>query len=281
MTKSINKKMSIKNLEKYLKKPMIYSKGNAEMWTDPYISKHLLSSHLNQDVDAASRTYKKIDKTVDWLSGLLETDDANIMDLGCGPGLYTQRLAKKGYRVTGVDFSKYSIDYAIKQATKSNLNITYHNNNYLSYEFKEKYDLIYMIFCDFGVLSFAERKILVTHIYNALKPGGIFVFDAYNESMIKSKSFMQDFEYEQSGFWTHVPYLCLNQSFHYQENKVILDQHIVLTDEGDPKVYRFYNQYMSIKDVNQYFLPFGFSSIKAYENVVDDSEIMFYSMSKI
>jgi 2-polyprenyl-3-methyl-5-hydroxy-6-metoxy-1,4-benzoquinol methylase len=281
MFKWINRKMNIKNLEKYLNKPIIYTNGNAQMWTDPYISKHLLDAHLNQSVDAASRNFKDIDQTVDWLSNMIKNPNASILDLGCGPGLYTQRFAKKGYQVTGVDFSETSIQYAKEQASKNNLNILYNQSNYLSYEFNEKYDLIYMIYCDFAVLSFAERKILVNNIFNALKPNGLFVFDAYNESFLKTKTFDKDFEYDESGFWTDKPYLCLNQSYHYKEHKVILDQHIVLTDDSEPKVYRFYNQYMNLKDVSQYFLPFGFSNIKVHENVIEDENINFYSMRKI
>ena len=38
-----------------------------------------------------------------------------ILDLGCGPGLYAELLAKKGHSITGVDFSENSIQYAIRQ----------------------------------------------------------------------------------------------------------------------------------------------------------------------
>ncbi|MGE5494383.1 MAG: methyltransferase domain-containing protein [Burkholderiales bacterium] len=30
-----------------------------------------------------------------------------LLDLGCGPGIYAELFAKKGFCVTGVDFSQY------------------------------------------------------------------------------------------------------------------------------------------------------------------------------
>ena len=37
-------------------------------------------------------------------------ESTRIADFGCGPGLYTTRLARKQAQVTGVDFSKRSIN---------------------------------------------------------------------------------------------------------------------------------------------------------------------------
>ena len=47
-----------------------------------------------------------IEKSVDWISKILPSEHyPSVLDIGCGPGLYTERYAKKGYRVVGVDFS--------------------------------------------------------------------------------------------------------------------------------------------------------------------------------
>ena len=42
-----------------------------------------------------------------------------------------------------------------------------------------KYHLITMIFCDFGVLSNEARKKLTLDVYNSLLPSGIFLFDVF------------------------------------------------------------------------------------------------------
>lgn len=114
------------------------------MWTDDHISKQLLDVHLNPDIDLASRRRASIESTVDWILNSANLEKMNILDLGCGPGLYAELMAERGYKVTGVDFSKNSIEYARNEAIKKNLDIEYVNQNYLELCEENKYDLVMM-----------------------------------------------------------------------------------------------------------------------------------------
>jgi SAM-dependent methyltransferase len=110
--------MDITKIIKKVGNPTPYDKGTDMMWTDRHISKFLLKAHINPEIGVASRTSTDIDKTVGMIDKMV-SPGSEILDLGCGPGLYAERLSKKGYKVTGVDFSKNSIDYAIKQRGKN------------------------------------------------------------------------------------------------------------------------------------------------------------------
>ncbi len=83
-----------------------------ELWTRPYLAQQMLSFHLNQETELASRRFETIDHVVNWIDSQLNLCDKSVCDLGCGPGLYTQRFANKNAQVTGVDFSSHSLDYA-------------------------------------------------------------------------------------------------------------------------------------------------------------------------
>ncbi len=107
------------------KKPDVYGKGTAEMWVDEYISNRLLEVHLNPDIELASRKATTIDETVDWILDKIPGEGLEILDLGCGPGLYAEKLAGKGHRVTGVDFSANSIRHARESAARKKLDINY------------------------------------------------------------------------------------------------------------------------------------------------------------
>lgn len=73
--------------------------------------------------------------------------------MGCGPGLYTEKLAEQGHDVTGIDFSTNSIQYAKQNSIKKGLDIKYYHQNYLELDLPlESYDLVYMVFTDFAVL---------------------------------------------------------------------------------------------------------------------------------
>jgi 2-polyprenyl-3-methyl-5-hydroxy-6-metoxy-1,4-benzoquinol methylase len=77
-----------------------------ELWTDEHTSKQMHEYHLNEFVDASSRNKKFIDRSLEWiLSYFGINNNTNVIDLDCGPGLYTTRLAEQGSKVTGIDFS--------------------------------------------------------------------------------------------------------------------------------------------------------------------------------
>lgn len=157
--------MQIREILNFREKPPLYEKGTAVMWTDEHISKQLLEIHLHPDIDLASRKKATIDKTIHWIFEQVEYKDFKILDLGCGPGLYTQQIAQKGHKVTGVDFSLNSIEYAKEQAKAKNMDIKYINKNYLELDIPEnEFDLVMMIYTDLGVLLPDERNKLLKKI---------------------------------------------------------------------------------------------------------------------
>ena len=145
----------------------------AELWTDEHTSEQMLQFHLNESIDLSSRNHAFIDRSVKWIASQFNvTADTAITDFGCGPALYTTRLAQTGADVTGIDFSPRSIDYAKAAAAEKKLDITYHCQNYLDFETDKHFDLIIMIFCDFCALSPDQRKTLLQKYHTFLKPGG-------------------------------------------------------------------------------------------------------------
>jgi 2-polyprenyl-3-methyl-5-hydroxy-6-metoxy-1,4-benzoquinol methylase len=77
----------------------------------------MLAEHLTQAHDRASRRSTIIDQHTAWIhETLLQWQPATILDLGCGPGLYSNRLAALGHTCVGIDYSPASIAYAQKQA---------------------------------------------------------------------------------------------------------------------------------------------------------------------
>lgn len=82
-----------------------------QLWTDDHISERMLAYHLDEEGDLSSRNAVFIDQSVDWMASYFcIAESTRIADFGCGPGLYTTRLARKQAQVTGVDFSKRSIN---------------------------------------------------------------------------------------------------------------------------------------------------------------------------
>ncbi|MHC4856105.1 MAG: class I SAM-dependent methyltransferase, partial [Planctomycetota bacterium] len=194
----------------------------AELWTEEHTSAQMLQFHLDETLDLSSRKHAFIDRSVEWIvSHFNITADTAIADFGCGPGLYTTRLAKTGADVTGIDFSPRSIEYAKTTAAEQNLHITYISQNYLAFETDKRFDLVIMIFCDFCALSPQQRTLLLNKYRAFLKPGGALLMDVHSLNIFNQKQESAAYELNQlNGFWSADKYYGFVNSFKYDKEKV-------------------------------------------------------------
>lgn len=264
--------MELRKILEYSKKPALYDKGTEVMWTDPYISGQLLQIHLNPDIDLASRSRPLIEKTADWILSNLPADGMKILDLGCGPGLYTEIYAKAGHQVTGVDFSEVSIAYAKEEAKNKGLGIEYYRQNYLELNVAGQFDLVTLIYTDLGVLNPEERAKLLEKVKAVLKPGGIFIFDVLNDKYLEEKVSPRSWEIAEGGFWRKGVYLALADSLLYKDEKVVLSQHTVI-EEKRTEVYRFWTHFFSHDDLKEIILGAGFKKPTFHEDILPAKDI--------
>lgn len=84
-----------------------------ELWANEHTAKQMLEYHLNETIDVSSRNKDFIERSVEWIVSHFGIDkNTEIADFGCGPGLYTTRLAEQNAIATGIDFSENSPKYA-------------------------------------------------------------------------------------------------------------------------------------------------------------------------
>lgn len=147
-------------------RPLPFSTCTAEtLWTDPHTADQMLTYHLDDTVNAASRSRAFIDRSVCWIVERFGIGvGSDILDLGCGPGFYATRLARTGAAVTGIDFSQNSLRYAEARAREESLAIRYRCADYLTADIEGRYDLILMIVGDFCALGPQQRRTLLGRI---------------------------------------------------------------------------------------------------------------------
>ena len=215
------------------------------LWNDPHISKHMLAAHLKEDVDLASRKMAFIEKSVAWIVSRFSLGEGmQICDFGCGPGLYTIRLAERGATVTGLDFSEHSIAYARNAAQEKGLAIEYVLTNYLAYETTEKFDLITMIYCDFCVLNPEQRSLLLKKFSFMLKDDGAILFDVCSENAFEKKDEIATYAHQlHGGFYSAEDYFGFMNTFKYADEKVMLDQYTIVEESRTWQVYNWLQYY--------------------------------------
>jgi len=229
-----------------------------DLWTDEHTSKQMLFYHLDEEVDLSSRNAAFIDRSAAWIVSRFNVGaGTRIVDFGCGPGLYTTRLARHGADVTGIDFSKSSIQYAQETAAREGLSIRYVNQNYLMFETADRFDLVMMIMCDFCVLSPAQRKRMLGTFHSILAPGGSVLLDVYSLAAFEERREAAVYEADQlDGFWSPNRYYGFLNTFKYEQEKVMLDKYTIVEEDRTRTVYNWL-QYFSPEDLKSEFTESG------------------------
>ncbi|MCA0385983.1 MAG: methyltransferase domain-containing protein [Firmicutes bacterium] len=220
------------------KKPPLYEYTGELFWNDPHISKQMLKAHLNPEHDAASRNPRAISATVNHLfdQGILKAG-MRVLDLGCGPGLYSELIQAKGAHVVGIDGSENSIAYAKERSERLGLGITYLHMDFFEMPFEQEFDVVLQIYGELNTFSPENRDRLLSLIKRALKDNGRFAFDVTNRANRDPAATNPTWYTSESGFWSGEPHLVLEQAYDYPEASAWVDQYIVIDTKG-VKAYR-------------------------------------------
>ncbi len=256
-------------LNKITEKPDLYSCYTAEaLWNDPYISKQMLKNHLNPSVDLASRKFDFIDASVNFIHNRFNMGEGkSVIDFGCGPGLYTTRLAQLGCKVRGLDFSINSIDYARTESARHGLDIEYLNLNYLDYQAKETFDLVTMIYCDYCVLSDDQRKTLLKIMKNSMKYNGHIFMDVCSNRMYENIEEGTAFELiVKDGFWSAQRHYVFKSTFKYDINRVSLEKYTIFENDRNIEILNWL-KYFTINELSNEFEENGMEILEVYSDV--------------
>lgn len=195
--------------------PAPWQEGDNLPWHDPVFSARMLREHLSQEHDAASRRTATIERQVAWIDqDVLGGRPTAILDLGCGPGLYTARLARRGHTCVGIDFSPAAIAYATTQAESAGLACRYLQGDLRDVPFGTGFGLVMLIFGELNVFSRADAARLLTKAHAALADDGLLLLEPHPFAVIERKGQSPRSWYTaERGLFGDAPYLCLSEHF--------------------------------------------------------------------
>jgi SAM-dependent methyltransferase len=248
-------------LQKYLKRPEIYERTTEKFWDDEHISAQMLEAHLNPNTDAASRKPEFVERSAAWIA-LLLPEGASLLDIGCGPGLYARRFAAMGLHVTGVDISERSIAYARAHDPHSE----YIQQDYLGMDFENLFDMVTLIWCDYGALIPKEREVLLQNVFRALKPGGLFLLDVFTPVGYASLREHTTWENnEKGGFWSPDKHICLSAVYKYP-GMVNLNRYVII-EESAVRTFNIWNCCFTRESLLAEVGRFGFAESAFFSDV--------------
>jgi len=231
-----------RELEEIYSRPAPFSRyTTGDLWTDEHTSRKMLEYHLDGSIDVASRRTDFIDRSAAWMADHFELSPGkSVADFGCGPGLYTSRLAASGAHVTGIDFSERSIRHARDLSRRQGLSVDYVLGSYLEFESEKRFDLITMIMCDLCALGPRQRSSMLDRFRRHLQPGGTLLLDVYSLAAFAAKEETSTCARNLlDGFWSADPYFGFLNVFKYDDEKASLDKYTIVEEARMRVVYNW------------------------------------------
>ena len=123
-------------------------------------------------------SYRDINQQVNFLHRVFSKNKCEkILDIACGHCPQGRLLAKKSYRVSGIDLSDSLLKLGKLRANEENVNVKFYRKD-MSNFFLERFDAAYILFS--SILHLCKKEDLVSHFKSVnknLKKGGIYIID--------------------------------------------------------------------------------------------------------
>lgn len=113
----------------------------------------------------------------------------SILSLGCGTANHDIILAKKDFKITGIDRSEKMIKIAKEKAKKENLDIEFKIADITDFKINKKFDFAMAMFNVAGYLTEnMQMEKMLKNTNQVLKSGALFVFDCwYGPAVLKNR----------------------------------------------------------------------------------------------
>lgn len=213
----------------------LWGDGYKIPWDSPEFSKRMLGEHLSQDHDLASRKIEGMERQVQWIHDrFLSGRQCDVMDLGCGPGLYSPLFTKLGHRYIGMDFGPASVEYA-NQHFATPGHCEFRLGNVLADAYGGPHDFLMMVYGEFNVFPPRDSLRILASAFESLKPGGRMVLEAYSFDAVRALGSGNSWFTAPTSVFSDSPHLCLTTNEWLEEDSVAR-QHFLVVDPVDSEV---------------------------------------------
>lgn len=133
-------------------------------------------------------TEERMDAASDELDELLALDDmptaGSALDLACGPGRHAVELARRGFRVTGLDRTDGYLARARERAAAAGVDVEWMRADMRELDRPGEFDLVINLFSSFGYFSDEENARVAQAAMSSLRPGGAFVLEMAGKEIL-------------------------------------------------------------------------------------------------
>jgi len=127
---------------------------------------------------------------------------AHVLDLSCGPGRHSLELARRGYRVTGVDRTERFLAQARRRAEEEGLDIEFVRADMREFRRPEALDAVINLFTSFGYFEDrADDRRVIENLHASLRPGGKLLIEMMGKERLARIFRERDWHPIEGGFF--------------------------------------------------------------------------------
>jgi SAM-dependent methyltransferase len=166
----------------------------SDWWADYFDAHYLLEYQPIFDFASDRREVARLIELLALPTG------GRVLDVPCGQGRHAHLLAEAGYRVEGLDYSKYLLDRAKERGTGPTLHYTRGDMRALPARWTGRFDAVVNLFTSFGFFTDPADDVKVIHEFaRVLAPGGVFVFHGGSRDGVMARFLARDWWRTENG----------------------------------------------------------------------------------
>jgi SAM-dependent methyltransferase len=196
---------------------------------------------------------------VDAVLSLLDLEPgATVLDLCCGVGRHSLELARRGYRVTGVDRTAAYLDTAHHQAAAESLDVEWVQADMREFVRAGAFAAAVNLYTSFGYFEDpAQDRQVAENLVQSLVPGGSLVMEMMGKEVLARIFRPRD--------WRELP----DGSLFLQERRICRDwtwieNRWILVKDGERKEYPLGTRLYDGAGLRALLLQAGFESVELY-----------------
>jgi SAM-dependent methyltransferase len=240
-------------------------------WSDPQFSERMLHEHLCQQHDAASRRFQKISAHVAWIHReLLCERPGKVLDLCCGPGLYTSRFARLGHECVGIDYAPASIAYAVRLSQEEGLRCIYLQEDVREARYGIGYSLAMFIHGEFNTFHPSDARAILKKAYAALAEGGRLLLEPMQmDAMERLGKSGARWHSASEGLFSDRPHLYLEEQFWDEQSRTHTTRYFIVdASTGEVEAHAATQQAYSQEELAELLIECGFHSVRFYPSLL-------------
>jgi SAM-dependent methyltransferase len=253
------------------KSPQVHSSdGYAIPFQKQEFSARMLKDYLFQNEGAVTPNLEQIEKQVEWIhKDILKEKSSKILDICCGPGMYSNMLAKLGHRSKGIDFSPAYIEYARITKIELMLDCEFILSDVRNIDYGRDFDLAIFLNGEFNTKSRENISGIMKNLNASLKDNGLLLLELIAFERIENfGNQAPDWKTFIEGVFSAKPYICLNDyEWLEADNRSISRNFIISSDNALVEVYSTIYQAYTTREYDELFSRNGFTIAARYNNL--------------